>query len=210
MFSIKELAAIITVIILFAFIISFLQGLEVFLSALITATIIIAVNVISKKLIAYRLDSKIEQKIWQWQRWGFYERSKLKKPIPAGIIFPFILIWISYPLGFLKMLTFLQFDVSPLPSRAAKKHSLYRYTEMTEWHIASIAGFGIFCVLVLAAVAYLLNYPDLARYSIYFSLWNLLPIGQLDGCKILFGSRLLWYILSIFVLIGLFYSLFLV
>lgn len=207
MFKLKELAHIIIVIILFAFIISFLRGIDAYLIALLIAAIIIFVNILAKKLMARYLDSEIEQKILQWQRWGWYERSKLKKPIPAGIIFPFILIWISYPIGFLKMLTFLQFDVKPTSGRAAKRHGLYRYSEMTEWHISAIAGTGIFACLVLGIIAYLLGYSDLARYSIYFSIWNLLPLGQLDGTKILFGSKILWTILTVLALIGLGFAL---
>ncbi len=210
MFKARELIHIIIAIILFAFIISFLKPFKTFLSSLIISSTIIIVNIFSKKLMAYYLDSEIEHKIWQWQRWGFYERSKLKKPIPAGIILPFILVWLSYPTGFLKLLTFLQFDVKPSSSRVAKRHGLYRYTEMTEWHIASIAGFGIFSCLILATIAYFLNFPDLARYSIYFSIWNLLPISHLDGGKILFGSKILWVILFLLSLSGLFLALFLV
>lgn len=207
MFKLKEIAHIIIAIVLFAFIISFLQGINAYLIALIISAIIIFVNVFSKKLMASYLDSEIEQKIWHLQRWGWYERSHFKKPIPAGIIFPFVLIWISYPYGFLKMLTFLQFDVKPTAARAAKRHGLYRFAEMTEWHIAAIAGIGIFMNLVLAIIAYILGYSDLARFSVYYSLWNLLPLSQLDGTKIFFGSRKLWFILVILSLIGFVYSL---
>lgn len=210
MFKLKELVQILLIIVLFAFIISFLERVEAFLVALATAAIIIFVNVITKKLTAYYHESEIEQSILQWQRWGWYERSKLKKPIPMGIILPFLLVWLSYPTGFLKMLTFLQFEVKPSTSRVAKRHGLYRFSEMTEWHIATIGGMGIFACLVLGVVAYLLGYPDLSRYSIYFAVWNLLPISQLDGTKIFFGSRRLWVALAFLTLIGLFFALFLV
>ena len=64
--------------------------------------------------------------------------------------------------------------------------------------------------LVLAVVAYIIGQPDLARYSIYFSVWNLLHLGQLDGTKIFFGSRILWVVLFILSLIGLSLAFFLV
>jgi len=149
MFKLKELVHIIIAIILFAFVMNFLGDFNAFLTALLFAFIIIFVNVIAKKLAAHHVEAETEQKILQWQRWGWYQRSYFKKPIPIGVIFPFILVWISYPTGFLKMLAFLQFDVSPTSGRAAKKHGLYRFTEMTEWHIAAIAGFGILMNLVL-------------------------------------------------------------
>lgn len=207
MFKLKEFGQVLLAIVLFAFIISFLKGVDAFLAALLIAAIIIFVNILAKKLMAYHLEAEIEQKIWHLQRWGYYKRSQFNSPKPVGIILPFLLVWLSYPYGFLKMLTFLQFEVKPTPARAAKRHGLYRFTEMTEWHIASIAAIGIFLNLVLAVAAYIFNYPNLARFSIYYSLWNLLPIGQLDGSKILFGSRIVWVILVILSLIGLFYAL---
>lgn len=210
MFKIRELIHIALAIILFAFVISFLQNLSVYLVALLIATVILFVNILAKKLMAYHLDSTIEQKIWHFQRWGFYERSYFKKPIPIGMILPFALVWLSYPSGFFRCLTFLQFDVKPTTARAAKRRGLYRYSEMTEWHIAAIAAIGIFANLVLAIISYLLNYPILARFSIYYAIWNLLPLSQLDGTKILFGSRILWLTLLILSLIGLFFALFLV
>ena len=207
MFKIQELTHIILTIILFAFIISFLSDLNTFLTTLLIAVIILFVNIITKKLLAHYLDSEIEQKIWHFQRWGWYERSHFKKPIPIGIILPFILVWVSYPTGFLKVLTFLQSDVRPTIARIAKRRGLHRCTEMTEWHIAAIAGIGIFANLVLAIVAYLLNYPILSKFSIYYAIWNLIPISQLDGTKILFGSKILWLFLLVLALIGLVFTL---
>ena len=211
MFKPKEIGHLIIAIILFAFIISFLnifeKGIDVFLPALLIAFIVIAVNVVAKKLLSFFLEVEIEQKILHWQRWGWYERSYFKRPIPVGIILPFLLVWISYPTGFIKMLTFLQFEPKPTSARVAKRHGLYRYAELTEWHIAAIAGMGIFINLALAVIAYLLNYPELAKFSIYYSAWNILPLGQLDGSKLLFGSRRLWAFLVILTLIGLFYTL---
>ncbi len=213
MFKLKELGNIIIVIILFAFLIRFLQDLNAFLTGLIIAFAIITVNILTKKIMASYLEAEIEQKIWHFQRWGYYTRSQFKKPKPIGAILPFILVWLSYPTGFLKLLTFLQFDVKPTSARAAKRHGLHRYIEMTEWHIALIAGIGIFANLVLAIIAYIIGNPimlDIAKYSIYYAAWNMLPISQLDGTKIFFGSRILYTLLAILTLISLGYALFLV
>ena len=215
MFKIKEIGHILIALILFAFVISFLQEINVFLISLLIAFIILAVNILAKKIIAHNLDTEIEQKIWQFQRWGFYERSYFKKPIPVGILLPFLLVWLSYPIGFFKVFTFLQFDIKAKSSRAAKKHGLYRFSELTEWHIAAIPLAGIAATLVLGIIAYILGgyaswLPLLAKYSIYYSLWNLLPLGQLDGTKILFGSRIWWIILMIISVIGTCLALFLI
>ena len=97
MFKLNEIIHIIIAIVLFAFVINFLKEFNAFLFALLIAFIIIIVNVLSKKLMAFYLDSEIEQKILHFQRWGWYQRSYFKKPIPIGIILPFVLVWLSYP-----------------------------------------------------------------------------------------------------------------
>ncbi len=212
MFKLKELPHIALAIILFAFIISFLQGQEAYLTALWISAVILMVNIFFKKLMAYHYESETEQKIWHWQRWGYYERSHLKKPLPMGLILPFILVWLSYPLGFIKVLTFLEFDVKPTAARTAKRRGsvIQRYSEITEWHQAAIAGLGIGACLILALFAYIYNIPMLARYAVFFSVWNMLPISKLDGAKILFGGKLLWALLALFCVIGLFFAFFLI
>jgi len=201
MYNLKELSHLILAIIIFAFIISFFSGLNAYLTGLVIAAVIIFINSFAKKYVAYHYDSKIEQKIWHWQRWGYYSRSHLKRSIPAGLIFPFMLILISYPLGFLKVLTFLQFDAKPSTSRAARRRGSrhQRYLEMTEGHTAIIGAWSIFANIVLAVVCFIIGSSlslEIAKYSIFYACWNLVPVSQLDGTKIFFGSWLLWIILA--------------
>jgi len=208
MFKLKEALHIIIAAILFAFVISFLSGLDAFLISLLVAFIILAVNILAKKITAHYLETEIEHKIWHFQRYGFYDRSYFRKPIPAGILLPFIAVWLSYPYGFLKVLTFLQFDPKASSARVAKRHGLYRYSELTEFHIAAIAASGIFATLILAVISYFFGgYADwiltLTSFSVYYSLWNLIPISQLDGCKLFFGSLRLWIFLVFLSLIAL-------
>jgi len=213
MLKLKEVMQIIIVIILFAFIISFPQILKEnnqFIEALVFAFIILAVNILAKKITAYYYDSKIEQKILHWRRWGYYKRSQLKKPIPIGILLPFLLVWISYPTGFIKMLTFLQSEITPTSARVSRRRGgvIQRHLEMTEFHLSVICGIGIVANLVLALVAGIFDYGRLARFSVYFCIWNLLPLGQVDGSKILFGSKLLWLLLAVLSVVGLFCAIF--
>jgi hypothetical protein len=57
-----------------------------------------------------------------------------------------------------------------------------------EWDLAVIGFFGILGVIILSIIANLLNIPELARFAVYYCIWNLVPFGQLDGLKILMGS----------------------
>ena len=89
---------------------------------------------------------------------------------------------------------------------------------MTEYHIAHIAAIGIGSVLALSILSYILAsstpfsafFSALSRYSIYYAISNILPLGQLDGTKILFGSRIWWLILTTLSIIGFALALFLI
>lgn len=208
MFKLKELLHILIAIIIIAFVMSFLRSFNFFLTMLLSALILLAINILSKKATAYYLGANTETKIWSMQRYWVYAKSHFKKPIPAGIIFPFILSVFS--LGWIKWLAITEFDVRASKSRVTKKHGLYRFSEMTEWHIALIAAVGIFANLIAAVVAYILGFEEFTRLSIYFCCFNLVPISKLDGTKIFFGSIVLWSVLAAICLIGLLYALFLV
>jgi len=208
----KEIISFIIVTVLFAFVISFSSilksGAGFFYSALLIAFIILALNLLIKKLVAYYYECEIEQGIWFFQRYGLYSKSYFKNKIPLGLLLPFFLIILS--LGSFKCLTMTEFDISAARARAAKRHGLYRFSELTEFHIAVVAASGIFLNLIAAAIGYLFGFPDFVRYSVYFTIWNMLPISNLDGTKIFFGSRALWITLAFICIIFLLYALLLI
>jgi hypothetical protein len=204
----KELFHIILAIILFAFIIWFLQDSKLILPSFIIAFVVISSNIIAKKIAAIYFQTEAEISIWQFQRWGYYTRSHFKKPKPIGIILPFLLVIASMPTGFIKMLTFLQTDIKPTIKRISKKRGgLDRYSELTEWHNGWIVGVGIIINICLCFIPYILGKTDLlieiAKYSIYYAIWNMLPIGQLDGTKIFFIGWRFYIFIWILVAIGL-------
>ena len=205
MISSKELFSICLAILVLAFSNSF-TNVNSFLISLLLFAIIILVYVGSKKLMAYYLEAEEETKIWALKRYGWYEKSHFKTPLPLGIIFPFILSILS--LGLVKWFAVLESDVKTTVARASKKHDFYSYSELTEWHIGLISAAGIFSCFVLAIIAYILNYADLARLSVYYAAFNLIPFGKLDGMRIFFATRgaILWIILAVITLIGLFYA----
>ena len=107
--------------------------------------------------------------------------------------------------GYVKWLAALVFDVTPKPYRAAKRHGLYRFSEMTESHIGLIAASGILANLFFAVVGYLIGTPEPMNFvslSVFYALFNMLPISDLDGNKIFFGSIELWGFLASLVLIA--------
>ena len=166
------------------------------LTTLLIFSIIIVTNLATKKIISEHYAIKIEHKLWTLQRWGYYERSYFKKPFPIGLIAPFFLAIFS--LGYLKPFTFFQFEAENLPAkRLLKAHGqrrAHRKEEINEEDLGYTAASGFYALLLLALIGiiikpYLPSFgADLAKYSIYFGIWNLLPLGQLDGSKLFFGT----------------------
>ena len=112
-----------------------------------------------------------------------------------GVILPILLFILSK--GIIKSFTFLQYDAKAKTSKAVKKRIAKTWSEIMEWDLALISFWGTISILVLFLIADLLGFKVLAKYSLYYSLWNLLPISQLDGCKLFFSS----FALFIFALI---------
>lgn len=196
MLSKRESAHIIISIITMGFVISF-SYLKNILSAEVSvnclkilsySAIIILTAVFARKLSSAKRDIEIEHKIWEFQRWWIHRKAYFKKPIPMGLIFPILLSIIST--GFIKCLTFLQFDSEALPSKIAKKYGpkRLRFAEINEWDLGVIAFWGLAATLALSLIAHYLGFAELAKYSLYYSMWNLIPFSQLDGMKILLGS----------------------
>jgi len=171
--------------------------------------IILAANLLAKKLTAKALDSDIEHEIWQWSRYGFIPHWHLKKPIPAGIIFPLFLTIFS--LGFLKFPAVLTYETKALKHRTARRFGFYSYAEMTDWHNSLIGASGIVAVLLIALISYFIpGLEGLPKLATFFAFSNMLPISKLDGTQILFGSKVLYILLAVITLIAFGFALFLV
>jgi len=203
----NESVSLLLALIVLAFSNSFFNS-ALFLKSLLIFAVILAVYVAAKKYAAYYYEAEEETKIWTFKRFGLYERSHFKAPIPVGLILPFVLSLLTF--GYVKWFAVTESEVKATAARAAKRHEFYSFSEMTEWHLALISASGIAASLIIAPVAYLLNFSELARASVYFACFNMLPLGKLDGSRIFFGSLILWSILAVISLIALAYALLLI
>lgn len=206
MFNHKEILTIISLSIVLAFSITLLSKFSYFLAVLISVLILISLNVLTKKIVGEFFELKTEIKIWEFKQWGYKYGQSFKKNFPAGAVFPIISRAIFFPLkGFIWMAPMV-FDVRAKIYRAARRHGIYSFSEASEDHLAYIAGAGIIINLIGAAVGYLIGFPEFAKFSIWFAFFNLIPISNLDGNKIFFGSKTLWSFLATITLIALGYS----
>ncbi|HRZ85859.1 MAG TPA: hypothetical protein P5277_03700 [Candidatus Paceibacterota bacterium] len=221
----KEIFAIFLAIILLTFIVIFnsnsksgINYLSILFSFFIAALVII-INILGKKIVANFYGARINHKIWMIKRYGFRREAAFNKPLPVGILIPFLVSLISY--GYIMFMTFLEFDVYSTSARSAKSQGIHRFTEITEIHLGLIAAAGIFFNLIGAVIGYIANFPEFSRLNIYYSLFCLIPLSNLDGSKIFFstgssgnkitfGLPTLWIILLIINLIFLAYSFILI
>jgi len=198
----KEAIIIPLVILLLSLLLSLLKSWDIFLKILLSITILIIANILAKKLLAHYLDSEIEVKLWKIQRFGFQADQHFKKPFPAGIFFPMIFRVIFFMFNSFIWMASLVFDIKPKVHRAAKKHGLYSFSEITEDQIGLIAAAGIVINLILATIGYFLGFHIFAQLNIYYAFFNMLPISSLDGNKIFFGNIVLWSCLACITLLG--------
>ncbi|MEK6823712.1 MAG: hypothetical protein AABY06_01635 [Nanoarchaeota archaeon] len=202
----KEILTIIGVSIIIAFSITLLSSFSAFLIALLSVFAVIIINVFAKKLTGEFFELKTEIKLWEFKRWGYKHNQSFKKNIPAGAIFPILSRIIFFPLkGFVWMAP-LVFDVRAKIYRTAKRHGIYSFSDVSEDHLAYIAGAGILINLLAAALGYLIGFSEFAKFNIWFAFFNLIPLSNLDGNKIFFGNKVLWSFLATITLIALGYS----
>lgn len=206
MFTKKELVWIIVMIMVYEFIIIFPSSNTLNPLILLVPVIILLTSLVSKKIAAGFFNIKIEHKVWEFQRWGYYRRSQFKKPLQIGLILPFALSILT--LGIVRMFTFFQFEVENVPeTRILKQRGLKRKEEINESDIAFTAAWGFLSLLILALIGALPGIreilPQLSEYSIYYGFWNLIPVSKLDGSKLFFGSILTWTFLAVLYAIAL-------
>jgi hypothetical protein len=201
----KEIASLVIISIITAFAITLVKSLNQFLLVLLGVFILILINVLVKKMVAYFLESEIEVKIWEVRRFGFKTNQYWKKAFPMGAFAPLISKIIFFPLNGFVWMASLVFETKAKSYHAAKRHGMYSFSEMTEEHIGKIAAAGIFVNLLLAVLFYFIggNFGTLfAELNLWFVLFNMIPISDLDGNKIFFGNLVLWSFLAIVTLIG--------
>ena len=166
--------------------------------------LIIGINLLVKKMVAYTLEAKVETKFWSLERYGFKEKHHFKKPVYM-LWLPPLLSLMTRGGSFLWM-PILEFDIRARTERVAKRHELYRFAQMTDWHMGLIVFWGIIANIFLYIILNIIGLTEIAVLSLYYAIWSIIPISNLDGTKLLFGNRSLWVIAGIIILIAFFWQ----
>ena len=185
--------------------VNMIQEWKISLLTLLAVSIVILFNIFTKKFVAYNLDSEIEMRVWEI---GKYKSNK--KPFAIGAFLPLLSKIVLFPFNSFVWMASLVFDVKPKTYRAAKRFGLYTFSEVTEYHLGLIAASGVLINLILAVIGYFLGFELFARLSVYYAFFNIIPLSDLDGNKIFFGSKIMWSFLASLVLIGMLFAIFIV
>ena len=204
----KEITSVIIAILVITVSLGLLNAWKTFGIVLLSVFLVIAINILAKKAISYYLDSEIEFKLWEIKKYWFKPGQEFKRPFPAGIFLPIIFSALSF--GNLIWLASLVFEIKPKVYRAAKRHGLYSFSEVTEFQIGLIAAAGVLANLIFAVIGYFAGFPMFAKLNIWLAFFNMIPVSNLDGNKVFFGSLVMWSFLASIVLIGVAYVFLLV
>ncbi|RLG12478.1 hypothetical protein DRN73_02380 [Candidatus Pacearchaeota archaeon] len=208
MISKKEIFWVLIITFVLSISISLIESWKTFFLMTFAIFLIILINNSAKKIMSYYLDSEIKIRPWEIKRYGFKANQEFKKPFPAGIFFPIIISALSF--GNLFWMASLVFDVKPKIYKAAKRHGIFSFSEITENQIGLIAAAGIFANLIFAIIGYLIGWAIFTKLSVWYVFFNMLPISDLDGNKIFFGNLVLWSFLASIIIIGVGYIFLLV
>ena len=198
MFRLKESLFILLAAAVLGYVIVFpVSSYQIWLKFFIIDLGVLLINIEAKKILAYKLGCELEVKPWNIERYGFDRASYFKWPLPAWLIWPILVVWLS--LGNIWWLVVSTFEVHATLRRVGRK-----FAEVTEWDIALISAFGMVINLIAAIVASALGYQQIAFINLWFVFFNMLPFPAYDGGKIFFGSRIFWvfmFTLSLAVLV---------
>lgn len=200
-FDKKEITSILIITLILGFAVSLVRSVEIFLYSLLAIFLVMLINIFAKKIASFYLDSEIEIKLWEIKQYWYKPGGHFKKPFPLGAFLPIITTALSF--GHIIWMACLTFDIKPKIYRAAKRHGLYSFSEITESHMGMMAASGILANLVFAVIGYLLGYTLFTELNIFYAAFNMIPISSLDGNKIFFGNIIMWSFLAALTLIGL-------
>lgn len=155
--------------------------------------LVVLVNLAAKKIAGYYTEIDVKAELWEFRRYWFAERHKLSKPFPLGIVLPLFLFIFSY--GTLKWLAVTQTEFKEKPTKQIRKRKgwSWSYPYLRDLDVAAICFAGIISNIALALIAFSFS-KSIANISILYAFFNLLPLGKLDGTKLFFSSRGIYFI----------------
>ena len=196
MISLKEVIVLLTSAAVIGYLPHFL-GFTLYgwaISSLI-ALLVLTINVLGYKIAARFFDSHAELQHWTVSRYGFNTSRTFARPFPIWAFLPVGLVIITFGAIKWPWLAVTTFETSPLILRERRA-----FSRVSEWDTALIAVGGLFLSLLAAFIGRVGGFEEFAKLSLWFVFFNLIPLGNLPGSKIFFGSKFLWIFSLVFAL----------
>ena len=171
-----------------------------FLEILIIILIVVLFRELVIKFFASRHEVISEYRLWNVERLWFGGSGKLPFTFPFGVIASLILTVVSRGNFYFTAIGVHNLTENKSARTGRKKPGLSYFEEM------QIACSGIFSTLVLAIIFVLLgraldfNITSIVNICFFIVLFNMIPLSDLDGAKIFFGSILTYIFLLVFII----------
>jgi len=172
------------------------------LANFLRVTLVVMVAFLTKelvrKLVAKAQGFETEYSLWNVSRFGFKPTS-VKKPVPVGIIISLIVTIVT--MGKLFMVAVGSYDL------IINKHSRFgrKTVHINDYDEAKIALVGPLVNIALMIVFQLFNRNGMFDQFVFINgmiaLFHMIPVSNLDGAKIFFGSKVL-YLFSLAFIVG--------
>ena len=91
----KEIFAILGVTLVLGIILSLIETWEIFFITTGLILAVILINITAKKVTSFYLDTEVEIRNWEWARFGYKKHHKFSKSIPAGILIPLLVKFLT-------------------------------------------------------------------------------------------------------------------
>jgi hypothetical protein len=189
MFTKKGVVNIVLVSLILGFSLSLASNLENFSQMFLISLALVLTNVLFKEFTANYYDLKIEHNIWEIKRYWFHPGSHFKKPFPIGVLAP--ILSFVFTAGYFIWMSILTFSSRPEIYRVAKRRGFYGYSDSSELHEGIVALFGLLGNVLLGVVGLLFGFHLFAQLNFLYAFCCSIPLGNLDGNKILFAEPFL-------------------
>ncbi len=209
LFQQKETRLLVLTILLLGLIFGFNDGETVFnpthfflnfVQVTVMAGIGVLVHEVAHKLVARHKNLEITYQFWTLDRMS--PAQKIKHGVPIGIIIALLVTFFSNGTFYFTAIGENRISVDP------KKRIGRKWTEVLDYEQALILLSGpianILLVIVLNAISRFTSY-DLTPFmmiNLFMAFWTMLPLPGLDGGKIFFGSRNVYFFGLTFLVMG--------
>jgi len=218
-FNQKEVNSLIIGVIILGFIFGFDDGQEIFIAShwlanffrfLLIAAISLLIHVIAHKITANKFGATIEYENWSIRRYWFSKKANFPlevlgvkllpiKKLPIGIVLALLFAFTS-----LGKIIFATIESIKIKSDRIKRIGK-QFPELTDFETAIIGVSGPLISLFLALLFKSFNTPILEPFikvNYVIALYTMIPFPGLDGAKILFGSKGVYVLSLVFIIMS--------